>query len=76
VLHRWLAWKLGSELLFPLTGDYVWEFVERAGSYGAPLGLLLAGRAAMRLGARPAVEPPGRQVDDYVFRFAQQDGAS
>jgi hypothetical protein len=42
VLVLALAWKLGTELLFPLTGDYVWEFVERAGSYGAPLGLLSA----------------------------------
>jgi hypothetical protein len=39
-----LAWKLGTELLFPMTGDYVWEFIERAGSYGAPLGLLLLRR--------------------------------
>jgi hypothetical protein len=47
-----LAWKLGTELLFPLTGDYVWEFVERAGSYGAPLGLLIASRALLGDDAR------------------------
>ena len=41
VLVLALAWKLGTELLFPLGGDYMWEFVERAGSYGAPLGLLI-----------------------------------
>lgn len=43
-----LVWKLGTELLFPLTGDYVWEFIERGGSYGAPLGLLILARAAPR----------------------------
>jgi hypothetical protein len=35
-----LAWKLGTELLRPLTGEPFWEFVERGGSYAAPLGLL------------------------------------
>ena len=32
-------WKLGSEALFPLAGSRIWEFVERAGSYAAPLAL-------------------------------------
>jgi hypothetical protein len=41
-----LAWKVATELLFPLSGDQVWEFVERAGSYGAPLGLLILGWGA------------------------------
>lgn len=36
-----VAWKIGTELLFPISGDYVWEFIERAGSYAAPLALLL-----------------------------------
>jgi len=40
-----LAWKIATELLFPLTGDYVWEFIERGGSYGAPLGLWLLTRS-------------------------------
>jgi hypothetical protein len=35
-----VAWKIGVELLFPISGDYVWEFIERAGSYAAPLALL------------------------------------
>lgn len=33
------VWKIGSELLYPLAGDPVWEFVERSGSYVAPLAL-------------------------------------
>ena len=33
------AWKLASEALFPLTGAPIWEFVERGGSYAAPLAL-------------------------------------
>jgi hypothetical protein len=34
-----VAWKLGTEALRPLAGEPIWEFVERAGSYAAPLGL-------------------------------------
>jgi hypothetical protein len=33
------VWKLASEAFRPLAGEPVWEFVERAGSYGAPLAL-------------------------------------
>ncbi|HUF26977.1 MAG TPA: histidine phosphatase family protein [Gemmatimonadaceae bacterium] len=33
------GWKLGTELLFPLAGAPVWEFIERGGSYAAPLAL-------------------------------------
>ncbi len=33
------AWKLGTEALRPLAGEPVWEFIERGGSYGAPLAL-------------------------------------
>lgn len=35
-----VAWKIGSEMLFPLSGAPVWEFVERGGSYAAPLALV------------------------------------
>jgi phosphohistidine phosphatase SixA len=34
-----LALKVGTEALFPLSGAPVWEVVERAGSYVAPLSL-------------------------------------
>lgn len=48
VLLAALVWKLATELLFPLTGDSLWEFVERGGSYGAPLALLMLERARAR----------------------------
>jgi hypothetical protein len=35
------VWKLATEALFPLSGSPIWEFVERAGSYTAPLALAL-----------------------------------
>jgi hypothetical protein len=34
-------WKLATEALFPITGAPLWEFIERAGSYAAPLALAL-----------------------------------
>ncbi len=36
-----LVWKVATELTRPLAGEPVWEFVERGGSYIAPLGLLV-----------------------------------
>ena len=41
------AWKLATEFLFVAAGWPIWEFVERAGSYAAPLALatLLRDRA-------------------------------
>jgi hypothetical protein len=33
------AWKLGTEAFRPLAGEPMWEFIERGGSYGAPLAL-------------------------------------
>ena len=35
------AWKLVTESLFLVAGAPVWEFVERAGSYAAPLALAM-----------------------------------
>lgn len=35
------AWKIATEALFPIAGAPVWEFVERGGSYAAPLALAL-----------------------------------
>ena len=34
------VWKLGTEWLRPLAGEPMWEFIERGGSYAAPLALL------------------------------------
>ncbi|MEQ9401652.1 MAG: histidine phosphatase family protein [Longimicrobiales bacterium] len=44
-----LAWKLGTEALFPLSGAPFWEFVERAGSYAAPSALLVLSPAGAAL---------------------------
>lgn len=35
-----LFWKVGTEYLRPLAGEPMWEFIERGGSYAAPLALL------------------------------------
>lgn len=35
------AWKLATEFLFVTAGAPIWEFVERAGSYAAPLALAM-----------------------------------
>ena len=43
-----LFWKLGTEALFPFTGAPFWEFVERAGSYIAPVALWTMVRAGTR----------------------------
>jgi hypothetical protein len=51
-----VTWKIATEMLFPLTGDSLWEFVERGGSYGAPLALLLLQRIGS---ASPAAPLPG-----------------
>jgi phosphohistidine phosphatase SixA len=34
-------WKVATESLWLVSGSPIWEFVERAGSYAAPLGLAL-----------------------------------
>jgi hypothetical protein len=57
-----LAWKLGTEALRPLAGEPIWEFVERAGSYTAPLALLLVQRLARRSGERVAPDAAGSPV--------------
>lgn len=36
-----VCWKVFTELFYPLSGSPFWEFIERFGSYGAPLALLL-----------------------------------
>ena len=33
------VWKLATEALFPIAGAPLWEWIERGGSYGAPLAL-------------------------------------
>jgi hypothetical protein len=50
------VWKVACELLYPLSGAPVWEFVERGGSYAAPLALI-ALRAMRRAPDSSAVAP-------------------
>ena len=52
-----VAWKLATESLFVVSGAPIWEFVERAGSYAAPLALAALVRER---GPIPAIasEPP------------------
>lgn len=35
------VWKVATEALFPISGAPVWEFIERGGSYAAPIALVL-----------------------------------
>ena len=35
------AWKVATEMLFPLAGFPAWEFIERGGSYAAPIALAM-----------------------------------
>lgn len=39
-----VAWKLATELLFPMGGSPIWVFTEHGGSYAAPLALALLER--------------------------------
>src|SRR5256885_13448101 len=57
-------WKVGTELLYPIAGASWWEFIERGGSYGAPLALavLLGLDARGALGFRHATRAVGLAV--------------
>ena len=49
-----LVWKVGTELLRPLAGEPLWEFIERGGSYAAPLALMvLVGWTRSRSSSEP-----------------------
>ena len=58
ILLAIVVWKLGTEMLFPIAGAPVWEFIERGGSYGAPLALafLVQSRPILAPGARLAAK--------------------
>jgi hypothetical protein len=49
------AWKLGTELLWPLAGFSWWEFIERFGSLGVPLAYALLLRQLR-------TQPPGHET--------------
>ena len=52
------AWKIATELLYPASGAPWWEFIERGGSYAAPLGLLILRGRALRVATVPAAREP------------------
>ena len=52
------AWKIPTELLYPASGAPWWEFVERGGSYAAPLGLVILHGRAARVATVPATTEP------------------
>ena len=55
------AWKLATEFLFIAAGAPMWEFVERAGSYAAPLALALIMMKGTDAGSPlPASSLPGQ----------------
>src|SRR5919197_3672026 len=49
VLLHLTVWGLWTALLRPLSGDSVWECVERAGNYGVPLAFLVLAGVPRRL---------------------------
>ena len=51
------AWKLATEFLFVVAGSPIWEFVERGGSYAAPLALAILGMKTLQHGGHG--EPRG-----------------
>ena len=53
------AWKLATESLWIAAGAPVWEFVERAGSYVAPLALAVL---TLHLAARPSTPVQARRT--------------
>jgi hypothetical protein len=65
------VWKLGTEALRPLAGEPIWEFIERGGSYGAPLALAwLQARRHQAGDATGAVTPSGYEARRRAGRFA------
>ncbi|TMQ66254.1 MAG: hypothetical protein E6K79_02565 [Candidatus Eisenbacteria bacterium] len=56
------AWKVATEMLYPVSGAPFWEFIERGGSYGAPLALFfLISRRAARDPIGGSVKVPARE---------------
>jgi len=58
-----LFWKVGTELLRPLVGQELFQFVERAGDYALPVALYVLGTAA---GDARAVPRTGRTLTAVI----------
>jgi phosphohistidine phosphatase SixA len=53
-----VGWKIATESLYPLSGDYIWEFIERGGNYVAPLALFVIARGYQSLFYRKCLSLP------------------
>lgn len=60
------VWKMATEALFVVAGDPFWEWIERGGSYGAPLALALVMLARPIPAAVPAAERRDKLAGDSV----------
>lgn len=58
-------WKIATELLYPASGSPWWEFIERGGSYAAPLGLLIL-HGSPRAAAVPVAPEPAPAPEAVV----------
>lgn len=68
-----VTWKVGTEFLRYSAGEPMWEFIERGGSYAAPLALLIATtwlRGENALTATPESAVPRTLTD---FGFSRQE---
>jgi hypothetical protein len=63
-------WCVWTAALRPLTGEGIWEMLERAGNYGVPLALLLLGGATHRAWPAAATREKGERLR-LVFRTLQ-----
>jgi hypothetical protein len=68
-----VALKLGTEALRPLAGEPIWEFIERGGSYGAPLALAWI-QGWRRTAAGTAVSSPGSTLGARHVRISADLG--
>lgn len=61
-------YKIASELLYPITGSFWWEFIERGGDYTGPIALIyiqkLLAKEQVRAPAIPVLESPSRPVSE------------
>jgi len=55
-----VAWKVVTESFYPLSGAPFWEFIERGGSYLAPLALFFLVQQSQTKTARPLAPAPVR----------------
>jgi hypothetical protein len=62
-----VVWKVATELLYPVSGAPLWEFIERGGSYAAPLALLLLSTTSP---PRPFITHHNRSRTMAAFRLA------